>query len=265
MKTGVRQVNPGKGVAQINGVVIASLDESLGEEELRQRACSELLRQAAIDTGLLSVSDPAPVDGAMSEAASDAIERLLDAELQAPDPDEDTCRRYFEGNTPRFSVGERVRARHVLFAVTPGVDVTALRKRAEACLIDLRCDNADGDDRFAAVAAQTSNCPSGAGGGDLGWLTESDCAPEFAGELFGKADVGVLPRLVHSRFGLHVVEVMERQAGSVPSYEQARSAVAQALQRQQFATALRQYLQMLAGQATIIGIDLERSDSALVQ
>jgi len=70
---------------------------------------------------------------------------------------------------------------------------------------------------------------------------------------------------VHSRFGLHVVEVIERQAGSVPTYEQARAAVAQALQRQQFATALRQYLQLLAGQATIIGIDLERSDSALVQ
>jgi peptidyl-prolyl cis-trans isomerase C len=265
MKTGAGQFNAGKDVAQINGVVICSVDESLGEEELRQRACSELLRQAAINGGLLSPADPEPIGGAMSEAASEAIENLLDAQLQAPEPDEDTCRRFYEGNTQRFSVGERVRARHVLFAVTPGVDVTELRKRAEACLIDLRCDSADGDDRFAAVAVQTSNCPSGAEGGHLGWLMESDCAPEFASELFGKADVGVLPRLVHSRFGLHVVEVIERQAGSVPTYEQARAAVAQALQRQQFATALRQYLQLLAGQATIIGIDLERSDSALVQ
>ena len=75
----------------------------------------------------------------------------------------------------------------------------------------------------------------------------------------------MLPRLVHSRFGLHVVEVLERQPGSVPSYEQARSAVSQTLQRQQFATALRQYLQLLGGQANIVGIDLECSDSALVQ
>lgn len=258
-------MNTAKGVTQINGVVIAGADESLGEEELRQRACSELLRQAAIKDGFLDASDPAPSGGAMSEAASAAVEKLLDDEVQVPNPDDDSCRRFYEGNTERFWIGERVRARHVLFAVTPGVDVTALRKRAEACLLDLRCEPRDGANRFATVAAQTSNCPSGADGGNLGWLLESDCAPEFAHEIFGKAEVGVLPRLVHSRFGLHVVEVLERQPGSVPGYEQARVAVSQTLQRQQFATALRQYLQLLARQAAIVGIDLERSDSALMQ
>lgn len=258
-------MNTNVGLAQINGVAIAAAGESLSEQELRQRACTELLRQAAIGRGLLSASDPEPNDGAMSEAASAAVEELLDDELQAPEPDDDTCRHFYAGNTQRFCVGERVRARHVLFAVTPGVDVTALRKRAEACLLDLRCETGEADERFGAVAAQTSNCPSGADGGNLGWLLESDCAPEFAREIFGKAEVGVLPRLVHSRFGLHVVQVLERQPGRVPAYEQARTAVSQMLQRQQFATALRQYLQLLAGQATIIGIDLERSDSALVQ
>ena len=227
--------------------MIAQANESLSEEELRQRTCAELLRQAAIESGLLSASDPESRDGAMSEAASAAVEELLDEKLQAPEPDEDTCRHFFEGNTQRFCVGERVRARHVLFAVTPGVDVTALRKRAEACLIDLRCETDDADNRFGAVAAQTSNCPSGADGGTLGWLLESDCAPEFAREIFSKTEVGVLPRLVHSRFGLHVVEVLERQPGSVPTYEQARGAVLQMLQRQQFATGLRQYLQLLGG------------------
>lgn len=253
------------GLAHINGVVIADADESLSAEELRQRACAELLRQAAISAGLLSAADPAPSAGAMSEAASDAVERLLDEQLHTPEPNDDSCRRFYHGNSERFSVGERLRARHVLFAVTPGVDVTALRQRAEACLLDLRCATDSADKRFGEVAAQTSNCPSGADGGHLGWLLESDCAPEFARELFAKAEVGVLPRLVHSRFGLHVVEVLERQPGSVPSYEQARSSVRQTLQRQQFATALRQYLQLLGGQATVVGIDLERGDRALVQ
>jgi peptidyl-prolyl cis-trans isomerase C len=252
-------------LAHINGVSIADASETLNDEELRQRACSELLRQAAIKTGLLDADDPQPVGGAMSESASTAVEKLLDDQLRAPEPEDEACRRFYEGNTPRFSVGERVRARHVLFAVTPGVDVTALRKRAEACLVDLRCETEAGENRFGKVAAELSNCPSGAEGGNLGWLLESDCAPEFAREIFGKPEVGILSRLVHSRFGLHVVDVLERRPGAVPTYEQARSAVMQTLQRQQFATALRQYLQLLAGQANIEGIDLDRSDSALVQ
>ena len=160
-------------------------------------------------------------------------------------------------------MGERVRARHVLFAVTPGVPINALRSRAEACLLELRCET--GGPRFADVAAATSNCPSGAAGGDLGWLTADDCAPEFARELFGQTGIGVLPRLVATRYGLHVVEVLEREAGTLPEFEAVRSAVAQALRQQAFATALRQYLQTLAGSADVGGVDLEAATSPLVQ
>jgi len=81
-----------------------------------------------------------------------------------------------------------VRVRHVLFAVTPGIDVAALRHRAEACLLDVRCH--DGKTHggasagFERAARELSNCPSGAEGGELGWLTPADCAPEFAREIF---------------------------------------------------------------------------------
>ena len=107
----------------------------------------------------------------MSEAASAAIEALLDRELQLPEPSDEACRRHHAAQRGRYAVGERAQVRHVLFAVTPGVDVNALRQRAEACLLDVRCAAPGGDDRFAAAAAATSNCPSGAEGGELGWLT----------------------------------------------------------------------------------------------
>jgi peptidyl-prolyl cis-trans isomerase C len=255
---------------RINGVLLSSEQEALSVEELRQRACSELLRQAAIQAGLLAKDDPAPSGGAMSEAASAAIEALLDRELALPQPSEEACRRHHAAQSGRYAVGERAQVRHVLFAVTPGVDVNALRQRAEGCLLDVRCapgdgKDANGEDRFARAAAATSNCPSGAEGGALGWLTSDDCAPEFARELFGKPEVGVLPRLVHSRFGLHVVEVLAREPGSVPAFETVKSAVAQALRQQTFATALRQYLQLLAGQAQVEGVDLDACATPLVQ
>jgi peptidyl-prolyl cis-trans isomerase C len=246
-------------VPRINGIALCDEQETLSVEEIRQRACSELLRQAAMEAGLLAQDDPAPAGGAMSEAASAAVELTL------PQPSEEACRRHHAAQRGRYAVGERVQVRHVLFAVTPGVDVNALRQRAEGCLLDVRGTAPGGEDRFAVAAAATSNCPSGAEGGALGWLTSEDCAPEFARELFGKPEVGVLPRLVHSRFGLHVVEVLAREPGAAPAFEAVKSAVEQALRQQTFTTALRQYLQLLAGQAEVEGVDLEASATPLVQ
>ncbi len=252
-------------LAAVNDVPLHRTDETTDADTLRQRACTELLRQAAIAAGLLGADDPPPHEGATSAAATAAIEMLLERDLQLPEPSEEACRRHYAAHTTRYAVGERVLARHVLFAVTPGVNVVALRQRAEACLLDLRCQAPGEGERFADVAAQTSNCPSGADGGALGWLSAADCAPEFARELFGLSEVGVLPRLVHSRFGLHVVEVLAREPGRVPDFETVRAAVGLALRQQAFVTALRQYLQLLAGQACIEGVELDTASTPLVQ
>jgi peptidyl-prolyl cis-trans isomerase C len=251
--------------ASVNGIALNAPDEDLSAGALRQRACTELLRQAAQSAGLLDASDQPSVDGVISAAASSAIEALLDQALQLPEPSEDACRRHYAAHLAEFRTGERVRARHILFAVTPGVDVAALRKQAEPIFLDVRCDDGRGADRFAEAARKWSNCPSGAEGGDLGWLSAGDCAPEFARELFGHVEVGVLPRLVHSRFGLHVVQVLEREPGVAQPFDAVRAAVANSLRQRAFVTALRQYLRLLAGQAVAEGVDLEAADTPLVQ
>lgn len=252
--------------ASVNGIALHAADETLSPDELRQRACSELLRQAAIANGLLSADDAPSTDGVLNEVATSAIEALLEQQLTIPEPSEDACRRHHGAHQAIYSTGERVNVRHILFAVTQGVDVGALRNRAETTLLDVRChDGKSTEDAFAKAAKTLSNCPSGAEGGHLGWLTASDCAPEFAKELFGHAEVGVLPRLVHSRFGLHVVEVLERKPGVEQPFEAVRGAVTMALRQKTYVTALRQYLQLLAGEAVILGVDLEAADTPLVQ
>ena len=251
-------------VARINGVPLHADGEILPPDALRQRACTELLRQQAQREGLLSQDDAPGLDGATSAEAAQAIECLLDRALQVPEPSEEACRRYHAAHPTLGGQGERVRMRHVLFAVTPGVDVKLLRQRAEGVLLDLRCADDDGA-RFAAAAGQWSNCPSGQEGGDLGWLSAEDCAPEFAREVFGTQEVGVLSRLVHSRFGLHVVEVCERQPGQELPFEQVRASVALMLRQQAWVNALRQYLQLLAGEAEVEGVHLDAADTPLVQ
>ena len=253
--------------ARINGIAIHDAGQTLSPEELRQRGCTEILRQAAQRAGLLDLTDAPSADGVPSEAVSSAIERLLEQEIKIPEPSEDACRRHYKAHAARYRTGERVRVRHILFAVTPGVDVSALRRRAEAALLDVRCHDGAGQSAggFAKTARELSNCPSGAEGGELGWLGAADCAPEFGRELFGHTEVGVLPRLVHSRFGLHVVEVLEREAGKAQPFEAVRGAVVTALRQQSYVTALRQYLQLLAGRAVIEGMDLRASETPLVQ
>lgn len=251
-------------VARVNGVALHAAGETLALEELRQRACTELLRQQAQREGLLAADDAPALDGSTSVAATQAIERLLDQVLVVPEPADEACQRYHAAHPEVGGTPERVQLRHVLFAVTPGVDVTALRQRAEALLLELRATRDDGA-RFAAAARQWSNCPSGADGGALGWLTAAECAPEFARAVFGKRQVGVLAQLVASRHGLHVVEVLARQAPEPAAYEDVRASIALLLRQQAWVNALRQYLQLLAGAAEIEGVDLDAADTPLVQ
>jgi peptidyl-prolyl cis-trans isomerase C len=245
-------------VASVGGVALHREDEALSDTELRQRACTELLRQAAQRSGLLSPQDSPGDSGVISEAASEAIEALLDRELKQASPDETACRRHYAAHAADYAIGERIRLRHVLFAVTTGVDLAALRTRAERLLVELRCAD-PADEAFARAAAKWSNCPTGSAGGDLGWLTRQDCAEEFAREVFGATTIGVLPRLVHSRFGFHVVEIVGREEGRVPPFEAVAAAVSQTLQQQAWVGALRRYLQALATGSEIKGVSIDAS------
>ena len=253
--------------ASINGIALHQPGEALDADTLRERAYTELLRQRAVHLGLLPRFGGL-VAPELGGAERHVIEAMTDDEVGSPDPTDEECRRHYEANKGRFIVGQALHVRHILFAVTPGVNVHALTQRAEAALLELiRKDVAPG--RFEQLAAELSNCPSSAEGGDLGWVTPEECAPELANELFFQSDsrwgMGVHPRLVHTRFGLHIIEVISRRKGSLPAYEEVADAIRQRLQHQSRATALRQYMRLLVGQARVEGIDLEGADSPLVQ
>jgi peptidyl-prolyl cis-trans isomerase C len=254
-------------VASINGIALHDVGETPDPNTLRERAYTELLRQQAVKAGLLP-RHAGLVAPELDDAQRAVIETLLDAAVVSPDPGETECRRYFDANKGRFIVGQALHVRHILFAVTPGVNVHALSQRAEAALLDLiRKDVPPG--RFEALATELSNCPSSKEGGDLGWVTPEDCAPELANELFFQTDsrwgMGVHPRLVHTRFGLHIIEVLGRRKGKLPEFEQVQERIKAQLALQSRSTALRQYMQLLVGQARVEGIELESADSPLVQ
>lgn len=220
----------------------------------RVAAVRELLCQEARRCGLL-----APEAGEGQEET--AIEALLEREVQVPQPGEEECRRVFDANCERFRSGDLVAARHILFAVTPGAPVAAIRAKAEEILGQLLREPAG----FADLAGQCSNCPSGAEGGALGQLGRGETVPEFDAALFADESIGVLPRLVSSRYGFHVVAVDRRIAGTPLPFEAVHERIAARLAARVWEKALAQYVQVLAGRADVEGTDLGASASPLVQ
>jgi peptidyl-prolyl cis-trans isomerase C len=187
--------------------------------------------------------------GVLTESATpsdDEIDGLLDVllarEARVPAPTSEECRRYYDANPSRFTAGEIVEASHILVAVTAGCDVEALRRQAETLLHPVRADAS----RFAETAARFSNCPSGAQGGNLGQLQRGETVPEFEKALFGTEDTGVLPRLVNTRHGFHIVHIERRLPGRRIAFEAALAKIADYLSERVRAKAIEQYIRMLA-------------------
>lgn len=254
-------------VARINGVALHAPDQCPDADELREIAYTELLRQQAVKAGLLS-DVSCNVAPPLSDAERTILESMVEGAVQVPKPTDEECKRFYDARKSRYVVGQAVHLRHILFAVTPGVNVHALTVHAEKALIRLLGKDA-AIDAFAKTAAEMSNCPSSTTGGDLGWIGPDDCAPELANELFHQSDSlagqGVHPRLIHTRFGFHIIEVLGRRKGKALAFDEVRARVSANLHMQSRAKALHQYMSLLAGQAQVEGLALDMADSPLVQ
>ncbi len=218
-------------------------------------AARELLRQRAVAVGIL---DAASADQSIVEQA---IEELLEREIVTPAPTDEECRRYYDTHRLEFLSGDLVHVRHILFQVTPSVNILEIRARAEQTLNELLREPG----RFAAVAGEMSNCPSGQHGGNLGQIGRADTVPEFEKAIFRLGPPGLLPELVKTRHGFHIVAIDQRIPGNRLPFDVVRDQIAERLRAVVEETALRQYISVLAGQADIQGADLNGTTIPLVQ
>lgn len=235
----------------INGVELTDADM---EQELPLHADAPNPMRAATTALVLRrvLRDEAARQGLDPASEDDAIGVLLERHAPAPEADEAACRRYYQANPQRFIVGELIEADHILFQVTPGVNLDLLRAHAGAVLADLLADPSG----FAEVARRQSNCPSAAVGGNLGQLGRGDTVPEFEKAVFSLPAGGLLPQVLETRHGLHIVRVTRRIEGRLLPFEQVRESIASALAAASRDTAWRQYARLLVDRADVRGIDL---------
>lgn len=107
------------------------------------------------------------------------------------------------------------RARHILLRPGPQLSPAA----AAARLADVRQQILSGRTRFADAARELSQDGSAAQGGDLGWAQPGQFVPEFE-QALARLSPGQLSEPLISRFGVHLIELVERRQAPVNLQEQ---------------------------------------------
>ncbi|RWA63467.1 peptidylprolyl isomerase [Mesorhizobium sp. M1C.F.Ca.ET.193.01.1.1] len=197
------------------------------------------------------------------ETIEDALVRgLIEREVRVPEADEEMLRRFYENNLRRFVTPPLHEADHILIAARRDdrEAFDAARERALA----LRSSLAAAPERFAAVARDCSDCPSGALGGSLGQIGPGDTTPEFEAALVDLAPGDISPP-VETRYGVHLIRLTRRIDGRQLPFEAVRERIAAYLAEHVSRQATAQYVSLLVGGADIRGIAIDGASSPLVQ
>ena len=128
--------------------------------------------------------------------------------------------------------------RHILISVSPQADETqkaAARKKIE----EIQKKVKKGDD-FAALAKESSQCPSSASGGDLGFFGRGQMAKPFEDAAFA-LEPGETSGIVETRFGYHIIKSTEKKPGTTIAFEDVKEKIMQFLKQKKLSEQLGEY------------------------
>lgn len=214
-------------VAKVNGQIIHLSDLRAAAEELPanthnvppQKLYPMLLDQM-IDGIALEVEARAAgldKDSAVQHQMDVASERVLQTamltKIIGPSITEDALRARYQREIASKPAEDEVHARHIL------VDSEELAKKIIAEL-------KQGAD-FVTLAKQYSKDPSAGHTGDLGFFRKDEMVPEFSAVAFSLKPGQIADAPVHTQFGWHVIQLLERRPAKPPSFEQVRDELRQ--------------------------------------
>lgn len=155
---------------------------------------------------------------------------------------------FYETNADEFKVPETVTASHILLAFTPeDTDETKAQKKEE--IEKIRADILAGGD-FAAIAAEKSDCPSKARGGDLGTFARGQMVPEFEEAAFTQ-ETGTVGEVVETQFGYHLIKTTAHEPAHIRSLSEVKDQVKNYLTGTAKRDALLAYIDALKSNADI--------------
>ena len=123
---------------------------------------------------------------------------------------DESLQRYFEAHGRDFD-GTRLRVAQIFLTIPEG-DANDSRARQQA--EDIRGRIAAKSLSFADAARKYSQAPSGATGGDIGWISRREPMPEAFSRAAYQLQQGELSPPVTSSLGIHLIQCLEIEPGS---------------------------------------------------
>ncbi len=216
----------------------------------------EMLIQRATELGLCDRDEAV-------KNPDEIIDALLEQEIQVPEADIESCRRYYENNREKFFTSPLFEVAHILYMAPPEDDAARAEafERASNALERLKAS----PELFAEIAKTDSACSSAKDGGRLGQISRGQTMPAFEAALFQMQEGEISAAPVASEVGYHIIKVFRRVEGRQLPFENVTDWIAQELQEKSWNRAFSQYIQLLAGRARITGFRLDGAQNPLVQ
>ena len=147
-----------------------------------------------------------------------AINKLIDEQIR-PNiavTDEES-KQYYDTHPDFFLEPEQVKVSHILVKVDKeDGEVKRVAAREKIAFLQNRIKK--GED-FAQLARENSDCPSGAKGGDLGYLKRGMIkAKTFEDTVFASAP-GTVSDIVETEYGYHLIKVMDKKEAEIIPYD----------------------------------------------
>ena len=135
-------------------------------------------------------------------------------------------RAYYDSHPDSFKQPEQVRASHILIKVDPQADESQ-RAEARKKIEEIQQKLQKGED-FATLAKGFSQGPSSAKGGDLDYFRRGQMVKPFEEAAFALKP-GEVSDLVETRFGYHLIKVIDKKPETTIPYEDIKEKVGQYL------------------------------------
>ena len=140
---------------------------------------------------------------------------------------------------------QQTHARHILLRVSEQLSAEAAGRR----LAEFKRQILSGGRLFEQLARENSEDGSAAGGGDLGWASPGTFVPEFE-ETMNALPINGISDPLTSRFGVHLIQVLERRQITL-DVKQQREQARNVLREQKFEDAYAEWVRDLRGRAYI--------------
>jgi peptidyl-prolyl cis-trans isomerase C len=177
------------------------------------------------------------------------VEEYLKAKgIADPEIPEEKIKNFYTANPENYAREEMVKVSHILIKADEKAPAEE-REKAYTKAVQIRKDILAGKD-FARMAKEYSECNSAAGGGSLGYIQRGYMPGQFEQVAFA-LDKGSVSDVVETKFGYHIITVLDKQPAGTAPYEEVHDFIKKFLQEEASKKMLDAHLTALREKATI--------------